>query len=127
MTAELAPHPVMVVSTERGGTQLHTLRPTHFVDPGEQNLFNFSCGRWSAGIEKSGVVGRTRWFIPAPSLSLPLARFQRLRADPSDNNVYIKDKRMVCLTYRVDFEVIRNYCVPQDLTGALTCERHRNS
>ena len=41
MTAELAPHPVMVASTERGGTQLHTLRPTHFVDPGEQNLFQF--------------------------------------------------------------------------------------
>jgi hypothetical protein len=31
----------------------------------------------------------------------------------SDNNVYIKDKQMVCLSYRSDFEVIRNYCVSQ--------------
>jgi hypothetical protein len=29
----------------------------------------------------------------------------------SDNKVYIKDKRVVCLTYRLDSEVIRNYCV----------------
>ena len=57
MTAELAPHPVIVAFAERGGTQLHTLRRTHFVDIGEQNLFNFSRGRQSGGIEKSGVVG----------------------------------------------------------------------
>ena len=82
MTAELAPHPVIVAFAERGGTQLHTLRRTHFVDVGEQNLFNFSCGRQSAGIEKSGVVGRTRWFISAPGLSLPLSRVQRLWAVP---------------------------------------------
>src|SRR5437879_2012408 len=31
----------------------------------------------------------------------------------SDNNAYIKDKRMVCLSYRSEFEVIRNFCVPQ--------------
>jgi hypothetical protein len=54
------PHPVIVAFAERGGTQLHTPRRTHFVDIGEQNLFNFSCERRSAGIEKSGVVGRTR-------------------------------------------------------------------
>ena len=30
----------------------------------------------------------------------------------SDNNAYIKDKRMVCLSYRSEFEVIRNFCVP---------------
>src|SRR5438445_4275404 len=32
----------------------------------------------------------------------------------SDNNAYIKDKRMVCLSYRSEFEVIRNFCAPQD-------------
>ena len=54
----------------------------YFVDIGEENPFNFSCGRKSAGVERSGVVGRTRWFISAPSLSRPLARVQRLRAVP---------------------------------------------
>src|SRR5947207_4264355 len=34
----------------------------------------------------------------------------------SDNNAYIKDKRMVCLSYRSEFEVIRNFCVPQVIT-----------
>ena len=32
----------------------------------------------------------------------------------SDNKAYIKDKRMVCLSYRSEFEVIRNFCVPQE-------------
>jgi hypothetical protein len=31
----------------------------------------------------------------------------------SDNNAYIKDKWMDCLSYRSDFQVIRNYCVSQ--------------
>src|SRR6266853_883744 len=32
----------------------------------------------------------------------------------SDNNAYIiKHKRMVCLSYRSEFEVLRNFCVAQ--------------
>ncbi len=41
----------------------------------------------------------------------------------SDNNAYIKDKRMVCLSYRSEFEVIRNFCVP--LPGTARTSRLR--
>jgi hypothetical protein len=31
-----------------------------------------------------------------------------------DNSAHIKDKRMVCRSYRSEFEVIRNSCVPHE-------------
>src|SRR6266576_4215061 len=34
-----------------------------------------------------------------------------------------KDKRMVCLSYRSEFEVIRNFCVPQPLAARVVFRR----
>jgi hypothetical protein len=40
------------------------------------------------------VGGRTRWFLSVPSSSLALARIQQSRPLLSDNDLYIKVKRM---------------------------------
>ena len=57
MTAAPAPHPIIPVLAERGGTQLQTPRPTLFVDSREQNPFNFSRFKgWFTGIEKKALA-----------------------------------------------------------------------
>jgi ERCC4-type nuclease len=57
MTAAPAPHPIIPVLAERGGTQLQTPRPTLFVDSREQNPFNFSRFKgWFTGIEKKALT-----------------------------------------------------------------------
>src|SRR6266576_2953000 len=116
MSAALVPHPVMVARA-RSGAQHQAPRPTLVVDFGEQNPFNLSyVSGWSEGIEKSGVGEGTRWFTSVPRSSLPLVQVQRLRSDPVRQQSYIKDKRMVCLSYLSEFEVIRNFCVPQEIS-----------
>jgi hypothetical protein len=75
-----ASHHQMFLSLPASSSVLD-LRHTHTT--AESRICSiFSCGRQSAGIEKSGVLGRTRWFISAPGLSLPLSRVQRLWAVP---------------------------------------------
>src|SRR5712691_8606895 len=130
MSVALVPHPVMVVFAARAGAQDQAPRPTLFVDFGEQNPFSLSCvSGWSEGIERRGVGEGTRWFISVPRSSLPYHWFKsndygRILSD----NGYIKDKRMVCLSYRSEFEVIRNSCVPQQLAycGARSTESKRS-
>ena len=57
MTAAPAPHPVIPVLAERGGTQLQTPRPTLLVDTREQNPLNFSRFQgWFSGIEKKALT-----------------------------------------------------------------------
>ena len=57
MTAAPAPHPIIPVLAERGGTQLQTPRPTLFVDSREQNPFNFSRFKgWFTGIERKALT-----------------------------------------------------------------------
>jgi hypothetical protein len=108
-------HPVMVALAARAGAQHQAPRPTLFVDFGEQNPFNLSCvSGWSEGIEEMEAGEGTRWFICVPRSSLPLVQVQRLRSDPVRQQcTYYKDKRMVCISYRSEFEVIRNFCVRQ--------------
>ena len=53
MTAAPVPHPPLPVVAERGGTQLHTPKPTVIVDTREQNPFSFGRFRgWFAGIKR---------------------------------------------------------------------------
>src|SRR5215472_12912045 len=59
------------------------------------------------------VDGGTRWFLSDPSLSPARARIQRLRPLLSDNDVYIKVERMVCLSDLSDVKTGRNYCAAQ--------------
>jgi ERCC4-type nuclease len=53
MTALPVAHPLIPVIAERGGTQLHTPKPTIVVDTREQNPFSFArFSGWFSGIEK---------------------------------------------------------------------------
>jgi hypothetical protein len=54
-------------------------------------------------LQRDARVGeRTRWFPSAPSSSPALARIQQSQPLLSDNDHYIKVKRMVCLSDRSD-------------------------
>ena len=56
MTAAPVPHPPLPVVAERGGTQLHTPKPTVIVDTREQNPFSFARFRgWFAGIKRKAL------------------------------------------------------------------------
>jgi ERCC4-type nuclease len=53
MTALPVAHPVLPVTAERGGTQLHTPKPVIVVDTREKNPLSFERFRgWFSGIEK---------------------------------------------------------------------------
>ena len=61
--------------------------------------------------ERVGV--RSRWFLSDPGSSPARARIQQLRRLLSDNDLYIKVKRMVYLSGRSDFKTLRNNCAAQ--------------
>ena len=55
-TAAPVRHPALPVVAERGGTELHTPRPTVIVDTREQNPFSFSRFRgWFTGIKRKAL------------------------------------------------------------------------
>ena len=56
LTAAPVRHPPLPVVAERGGTQLHTPKPTVIVDTREQNPFSFARFRgWFAGIKRKAL------------------------------------------------------------------------
>jgi len=65
--------------------------------------------------ERFGV--RSRWFLSDPGSSPARARIQQLRRLLSDNNLYIKVKRVVYLSGRSDLQTRRNNCAAQGVSG----------
>ena len=100
---------VIVAFAERGNAAARSSKATTDSLRGHRNTESVQFLHLADGqpfrIEKSGVVGRTRWFSCLYHW-LASNDYERFL---SDNNVYIlhiKDKRIACLSYRSGFEVI---------------------